>query len=147
MPDGSNFIEVFATLYCYSRDHKLTLTPYCKTYINKKLCGTSDSDGIISKELKDGILKAAGFTNTSTSPNIDFTNLRLLKYFTDSSGSKKEFIQPYLVQYNESFYQFMVRCANRFGEFLYFEDGKLNLGMQPSETMPAGAIEGRMSVV
>ena len=129
MPDGSNFIEVFATLYCYSRDHKLTLTPYCKTYINKKLCGTSDSDGIISKELKDGILKAAGFTNTSTSPNIDFTNLRLLKYFTDSSGSKKEFIQPYLVQYNESFYDFLARTTNRCGEFLYHENGILHIGI------------------
>lgn len=43
---------------------------------------------------------------------------------------ENEFIQPYLVQYNESFYDFLVRIANRCGEFLYFEDGKLNIGLQ-----------------
>lgn len=42
---------------------------------------------------------------------------------------QKEFIQPYLVQYNESFYDFITRVANRCGEFLYFEDGKLCIGL------------------
>ena len=62
--------------------------------------------------------------------------MQLLKYQDSSSNTTKrdELRIPYLVQYNESFYNFMVRSANRFGEFLYFEDGKLNLGMQPSET-------------
>lgn len=41
-----------------------------------------------------------------------------------------ELIVPYVVQYDESFYDFLVRIANRFGEFLYFEDGYLCLGME-----------------
>ncbi|MCH5223300.1 MAG: hypothetical protein J1E82_04600 [Muribaculaceae bacterium] len=43
---------------------------------------------------------------------------------------QNEFIQPYLVQYNESFYNFIKRISNRCGEFLYFENGKLNIGLK-----------------
>lgn len=42
----------------------------------------------------------------------------------------KEFIQPYLVQYNESFFDFLVRVSNRCGEFLYYEDGYFNIGWE-----------------
>lgn len=41
---------------------------------------------------------------------------------------------PYAVQYNESFYDFMVRMANRYGEFLFFEDGQLQLGLDITDT-------------
>lgn len=40
-----------------------------------------------------------------------------------------EFIQPYFVQYNESFYAFMRRLSNRCGEAFYFEDGALCFGL------------------
>ena len=40
-----------------------------------------------------------------------------------------EMICPYLVQYNESPYEFIARVANRFGEALYFEDGQLCYGL------------------
>ena len=67
--------------------------------------------------------------------------MQLLKYEKSETKDSKttvwmerdELRIPYIVQYNETFYQFLVRAANRFGEFLYFEDGKLHLGMQPSE--------------
>lgn len=39
-----------------------------------------------------------------------------------------ERIQPYLVQYNESFYDFMVRTCNRCGEFFFWDNGALRLG-------------------
>lgn len=128
------YVEI--TCYCYSRDHKLTLNPYCKTYVNKKLIGTDSANGIIQKEITDGILSAAGFTTET----IDCDNVHLLKYICAASQSKnsqskvdvelekREFIQPYLVQYNESFYDFLARTANRCGEFLYYEGGKLYIG-------------------
>lgn len=51
------------------------------------------------------------------------------KYLTYKMESEtKEFIQPYLVQYNESFFDFLVRVSNRCGEFLYYEDGYFNIG-------------------
>ena len=51
---------------------------------------------------------------------------RYLTYKMESET--KEFIQPYLVQYNESFFDFLVRVSNRCGEFLYYEDGYFNIG-------------------
>ena len=35
---------------------------------------------------------------------------------------------PYVVQYNENTYQFIARLAQRYGEFLYYEDNKLFFG-------------------
>ena len=64
-------------------------------------------------------------SDTSTDTNANSTD-------TDIDT---EFIQPYLVQYNESFYDFLVRTANRCGEFLYFEDGQLILGLPDSKAV------------
>ena len=47
-----------------------------------------------------------------------------LKYGTD----KKELIQPYLVQLDETFYDFLCRVANRCGELVYYNNGYLCLG-------------------
>ena len=134
--DANQYVEL--TCYCYSRDHKLTLHPYSKMYVNKKLVGDlskSGKDGIIQTEM-DGILKKAGFDDKT----IDCGSLRFLKYITkpekkDEKGNvvqkeeRKEFIQPYLVQYNESFYDFLARTANRCGEFMYHDQGILHIGL------------------
>lgn len=134
--DANQYVEL--TCYCYSRDHKLTLHPYSKMYVNKKLVGDlskSGKDGIIQTEM-DGILQKAGFDDKT----IDCGSLRFLKYITkpekkDEKGNvvqqeeRKEFIQPYLVQYNESFYDFLARTANRCGEFMYHDQGILHIGL------------------
>lgn len=134
--DSNQYVEL--TCYCYSRDHKLTLQPYSKMYTNKKFVGdvtTAGNEGIIQSEM-NGILQKAGFDEKK----IDCSNLRFLRYITkpekkDENGNivqaeeRKEFIQPYLVQYNESFYDFIARTANRCGEFLYHDEGKLHIGM------------------
>ena len=119
---------VYVSLDIYSPDHKLTLDKYCKTHVNKKLC-----TDIMADELKDnGILKAAGFTTDT----VDCSNRRFLNYWYKSENDlmQREFIQPYLVQYNESFHDFLNRTANRCGEYLYYEGGKLYLGLQKSTT-------------
>lgn len=40
----------------------------------------------------------------------------------------QDLIHPFLVQYDETFYSFMLRTVNRCGGYLYFEDGKLHIG-------------------
>ena len=123
---------VYISLQIYSPDHKLTLDNYCKTYVNCKLSadimagalkeGTTDAD--------KGILARAGFT----ADTVDYTNnLHFLEYLVSDEKNKiakREFIQPYLVQYNESFYDLIARTANRCGEFFYYEDGILRLGLK-----------------
>ena len=66
---------------------------------------------------------------------IKTKNMKKLVYFdkqpVDKSKSGQqwcEHIHHYLVQYNESFYDMVVRTCNRWGEFLFYEDGALNLG-------------------
>ena len=63
-------------------------------------------------------------------------NMRFLNYKTEkvkgNDGAERtvryEHIFPYLVQYNESFYDMLARTTNRWGEFLYYENGTLNVG-------------------
>ena len=92
----------------YSEDKLLTLEKFSKAYTAKRL-----GQDIFTEDVK--------ICNWTTTP---VTSLQILSY-----GSDSEIIQPYLVQYNESFYDFIRRTANRCGEFLYFENGKLNLGV------------------
>ena len=110
--------SLFVELSIFSRDKLMTLDKYSRAYTARKLY----TDILLEEAKKFSCVEVAN-------------HMQLLKYQDSSTKatSRDELRIPYLVQYNESFYQFMVRSANRFGEFLFFEDGQLNLGMQPSE--------------
>ena len=110
----NSFSDVTVELTIFSEDKLLTLEKYSKAYTAKKL-GTD----IFKNEIGNYNL-----TGDATNPAYSI-NLQLLTYDND----KSELRQPYLVQYNESLYDFLKRTANRCGEFLYHEDGKLHLGV------------------
>lgn len=109
-------------LCIYSLDKLLTIDKYCNAFTAKKLGGE-----IFKGELNKFILEGTSISGA--------VNLQLLNYTSqvekDDKGNEKtvEIRQPYLVQYNESFYDFLARSASRCGEMLYFEGGKLHLGM------------------
>jgi hypothetical protein len=108
-------------LNIFSMDKLMTLNKYSKAYVARKL-----GEQILKPESLTFGTKTDG-----TTPLVKtLTDLRFLFY--EENNEKREFIQPYLVQYNESFYDFLVRTANRCGEFLYFEDGALTLGLPDS---------------
>ena len=70
---------------------------------------------------------------TGNTIKVNIENMKTLVYVdqnTNSStnGLKCEHIHHYLVQYNESFYDMLARTCNRWGEFLYYENGELTLG-------------------
>ena len=113
----SGATTITVELDIFSEDKLLTFDKYSKAYTGRKL-GT-----YIFKEKMP----------VSVSSNKDYVSndLQIIS-FTDTSkdNTKNEFMQPYLVQYNESYYDFLKRTANRCGEFLYHENGQLNLGMQ-----------------
>lgn len=60
-------------------------------------------------------------------------NMKILLYVDKDTKKKMEHIFPYLVQYNESFYDMLARTTNRWGEFLFYEDNKLNIGYNATE--------------
>lgn len=127
---GGN-MRMSVKLTIFSMDKLMTLDKYSKAYVVKKL-----GSGILDPESR-----SFGFGDKLIVVNRD--HLRQLKYNQQMTISKlgaevsvqipSEFIHPYLVQYNETFYDFMARTANRCGEFLYFEDGKLILGLPESK--------------
>ena len=60
-------------------------------------------------------------------------NMKILKYVDEKTQKKTEHIFPYLVQYNESFYDMLARTTNRWGEFLFYENNRLNIGYNATE--------------
>lgn len=110
-------------LIIYSMDKLMTLNKYSKAYVAKKL-----GSEILTSEskiygYKDGRVKVY----TDNLQHLKYLDASVVDNVTVSISS--EFIQPYLVQYNETFYDFVARTANRCGEFLFFENGQLILGM------------------
>ena len=122
--------KMYVKLSIFSMDKLMTLNKYSKAYVARKL-----GSEILQPEILNFGAVSEGV------PLIDsfVGNQQHLMYTV--SGEKFEFIQPYLVQYNESFYDFLVRTSNRCGEFLFFEDGKLVLGLPKSESKSDSLVE------
>lgn len=115
--------EVYLSLTIYSPDYQLTLDENCQAFVAKRL------GKIITEKEGDFLLPY----DHSKNVKIDFTNLQhIAKDEKDPNDKdkiiKNEHIFPYLVQYNESYYDFLKRTTNRWGEFLFYENGQLNVG-------------------
>lgn len=80
----------------------------------------------LTKEVGNLQKEKEGLESKQKAMTCSFDNMQQLKY--KKGDTTVEHIHPYLVQYNESFYDMLARTANRWGEFLYYEDGKLNIG-------------------
>ena len=88
---------------------------------------TSETSSLMKKRAKKDAQQGRMSYNTA--------NMRFLYYWYDpQKGVNCEHIFPYLVQYNESFYDMLARTTNRWGEFLYYEDGTLNVGYNAKAT-------------
>jgi hypothetical protein len=118
VPNTSGAMEMYVKLTIHSFDKLMAIDKYCKAFTAQKL----------SSEILTSEYPYFGLPANMVSAEIG--NLQNLKY--KHGDTDAEMIQPYLVQYNESFYDFLARTANRCGEFLYFEDGKLTLGLPTS---------------
>ena len=124
-------------LKIYSLDNLLTLKQACRSFVGKKLVGD-----ILEQELPKYFKpfnRGEGINKFEVGKEVkEFTakdrikTVRQLVY----ENSKKETVEhifPYLVQYNESFYDMLARTTNRWGEFMYYEDGQLRLGYSSDE--------------
>lgn len=120
-------------LRAYSVDKFLTIDKFCRAFTAKKLVENIVIDTIVSMQDSPNFKQyytnvTQEDTNGSTYPAGIVKNLHHLSY-TKKDGVTDEAIIPYSVQYNESFYDFLVRMCNRNGEFLYCEDDKLYIGV------------------
>ena len=135
-------------LHIFSLDHQLTRRKYCRTYVAKRLFrdilleGLNGDSGEIKKiESSTDWSKTSPAYNTTpatlpfafntyfaANDEVPTTYDHLCAPIEDDNTTSFERIQPYLVQYNESFYEFMARTANRCGEFFFWDDGALRFG-------------------
>jgi hypothetical protein len=109
-------------LHIFSLDKLLTLKQTSRSFVGKKLL-----DDILSKELPKYLLPY------NKGKSMDFKTEDRIKtvhqlVYLNADKAEKEHIFPYLVQYNESFYDMLARTTNRWGEFMYYEDGNLQIG-------------------
>lgn len=117
-------------LHLFSRDKLLTIDKYSKAYTNVKLGGH-----ILKTELgSSGIFKEAGITYTDKPERLQVSVFKRENQQKKGEFEFLELILPYKVQYNEDFYSFISRIACLYGEFLFFEDGQLMLGLDPGAT-------------
>lgn len=124
----ANTSSVDVELHMFSLDKLMTLDKFSEAYTAKRL-------GIDIFNNRKGDFKLKMYpepTDSTVSTDLmtlsgDIDNLQVLKLTTE----EKELRIPYCVQYNETFYDFIKRLANRYGEFLFFEGGKLHLGLEP----------------
>ncbi|MCQ2343909.1 MAG: phage baseplate assembly protein V [Paludibacteraceae bacterium] len=105
---------------------------------------TRYSRAYTAKKLGDDIMKGMV---SSIQQKYDVSGMRILRQKVGPSDAIAEVIQPYLVQYNETDYEFLLRNANRCGEFFYFEDGKLYLGLSTDEKTKKEITNAKISAV
>ena len=120
---------MYATLKIYSLDKLLTLRKTCHAHTAKKLTE------ILKEELKNYKapyleISTNGLGTSQKSITPKTANMKVLKY----GSNKNDHIFPYLVQYTESFYDMLARTCNRWGEFLFYENGELNIGYDDSSS-------------
>ena len=118
--------RTYVWLKIYSPDKLLALKQYSRSWTAKKLYSDilSGDEG----ELQNYKLPY----DKEKHVECDATMVKHLVSVTPDSKTQ-EHIFPYLVQYNESFYDLLARTTNRWGEFMYYYNGKLHIGFDADE--------------
>ncbi|MBO4249774.1 MAG: hypothetical protein J5884_00805 [Paludibacteraceae bacterium] len=109
-------------LKIYSPDYLLTLDRTSAVFTGKRL---------VAKILttKAETIKLPYDTSKNLSSKI---SAQLANGLKNDTG---EYILPYTVQFDESFYEMLIRTANRWGEFVYYEGGNLIIGRKSGATL------------
>ena len=127
---------MYITLKIYSLDKLLTLKKTSRTFVSKRLLNDILKTEMSKYKLPYESTKSVPYSFDEKDEKALMKHLYYTVAVTNagSTGStgvtmeSREHIHPYLVQYNESFYDMLARTANRWGEFLFYENGQLNIG-------------------
>lgn len=119
--ESANGTSMYVDLKIYSLDNLMRINKFSEAYLGRRL-----REYIVKEGIKDYGFTVDTFDNKVNTYAVDLSEDDVL---LNLSYGDVEFTQPYLVQYNETFYDFLARVCNRCGEFMYFEDGKLHVGL------------------
>ena len=152
----NNMNYIYVKLNVFSPDKMLTLNKFSQAYLGRALF----SD-LTKETLADFVLKYQAILSNGTSKAtplesrmaVDVGVLHHLGYQVigrtkvgKEVPTQKEMLHPYLVQYNESFHDFLSRVSNRCGEVFYYENGRLNLGVHKQKEGPK-AVSGAKRII
>jgi hypothetical protein len=107
--DSNGSVILKVELSIFSMDKLMTIDKYCNVFTAKRL-GEDIFKGELDKFWLDSGNQLKGEVN-----------MQMLAFENKNTKAASEVRQPYLVQYNETFYDFLARSAIRCGEMLYFE--------------------------
>lgn len=110
--------NMLVSLKIFSPDQLMAQNQSCNVFVAKKLG---------AEILEEETAKYHLPWNNEKHITYSTEHMGVLKY-DYATDKQSEHIFPYLVQYNESFYDLLKRTTNRWGEFMYYEDGRLNVG-------------------
>lgn len=131
----------YVMLDIYSPDKLMTVNKFSRAHLGRTLFSDILQDSFAEFKLQYSVSGGAKSKDFEYVMTRDITRkLTNLGYGTDHT----EFIHPYLVQYNETFHDFLCRVANRCGEVFYFEDGNLCVGLKDGEGTP---LEGASRII
>lgn len=149
---------IYVNLKCYSPDKAMTVNKFSKVY-----GGLQFGEEILAFEARqrfnfvdddlDYAPKRLQFLNDYGKSSEEKTDDKKDEQKTEEEKKKeeeekkknitfRELPQPYLVQYNETFYDFLRRVAVRCGEFLYHENGQIKLGLDEEVVSKAKPLNG-----
>ena len=114
---SENGTSLYLKLNIFSPEHVFSFQKYNKCYVAKKLGA--------------GILKTVA-GKSALIKSVDYSHLQHTLIKNAAENDWMEFIQPYLVQYEETPLDLLKRVANRCGEFLFYESGTWQLGFNPT---------------
>lgn len=130
--------SMVVTLKIYSPDKKLTLEKNSRTFVSKQM-----------SDILSSVMPAKPYKSTEK-VSYSTDKMKVLSYMgKDSSNNNviREHIFPYLVQYNESFYDMLARTCNRWGEFLFYENEQLNVGYSFNDTSSSDTESSEATVI
>ena len=150
---------IYVNLKCYSPDKAMTVNKYSKVYgglqfgeeilayeARQRFNFVEDDLDYAPKRLQ--FLNDYGMSSKEEKKNNDGEKKEEenkeeeKKEEEEKNLTVRELPQPYLVQYNETFYDFLRRVAVRCGEFLYHENGQIKLGLDEGVVSKAKPLNG-----
>lgn len=139
--------SIYTKLDIYSPDKLLTLHKYCRAYLGRRFFREIMRDTISDFPLK--FARNVGSQNKTkeiatkfaTENTRSFQKIGYTATLDGANNSDKkvpeEMIYPYLIQYNETPYDFFRRVANRMGEVFYYDGGEFCYGLPSGGTKKA----------
>ena len=142
-----NAYDIYTRLDIFSLDKLLTLNKFSQAYLGKKLVEDIVAPALVKFSVSYSYIGNFGSLKIPISSDRFFPTMAADRTLKHLSADSAELVQPYLVQYNESLYDFAARVANRCGESMYFEDGVLCFGLASKSAASIGNVTVMYSVV